>query len=163
MHLRDWIPNIQHSRAYEALARLTNRYSLVPSQSYGVDLLPLIIPVTQLDELVRTPQGGTDTISITSAGTKDGTVVPSGKRWRLHMISAILASGTWTMSQVGIQDVSKSVTPILVHQTGQTALLWTTGHPVTLDEGDKIRVVVDGYTSTGDLSLRYWYSEEDAY
>jgi len=152
------------------LSRLSSRFKLLEnglSIPNPVVMASQIIPVTSIDELLTDLKIVTDTIAVTSTGSKNSsvTVVPAGKRWRLRSFQATLASGTFTMSAIILQDyggvycyvysVTPSVTVILIGPN-----YW---NQQRLDQQWTISVLVDTKAVNGTVEIRMAYEEEDAY
>ena len=97
------------------------------------------------------------TLSITSAPTAyTFFTVPQDERWTFTNYNITFMTGAYTVTGVYITRISSGPTHYLyldqeLGRSGSYAISLAT--PVVLEAGDEIRVLVDGYTSTGDLRV----------
>lgn len=154
------------SRAYRIWERLYTRFSLEPGLPHAnpPELLSFILPVTSADELLREYRGRNPTGAVSGNDIIDVVTVPQGERWTLFAVVAARSTGTFDLDEFRILDASRnenviieSWTPATVHQVNPA--LW----PLTIDEGDILRVEVANFVGAGNAILRMWHSTESAF
>lgn len=149
--------------------RLQNRFKA--SQSLTKEhprINESIQPVTNVDSLLQQPRLKEKTLAITSTGLKDlGKIedmlpVVTGKRHTL-LGYELLTGAVATFTQVILFD-SVTGTTLIVDAFAAATLrnaIFPQGLPV--DPGWTVFVNVNAYTSTGNLILKLYVIEEDAY
>jgi len=150
----------------EYLADLIKRLDLA-SEAIKPDqlaVLPVVLPVTALDDSFRagpsiTPQLGGGAVSVTGTGSKTLITIPAGKKRKLLSVYASVASGSFTISVIGLSD-GTYLHP-LISVLSPTVVLTDKfdGGQIVAPAGWTIQVNVAAYTSTGNLILTYLYEE----
>lgn len=149
------------TREYTAWSRLYSRYKLEPWPVQTLpppNMLPTIQPVTNFDQLLRTPYNKTATADISAgAGTYVAMLtVPAGKRWWLFAWwrENTSANSTVILNVAGVE--------LPVSSLGTSATISGNVYYV-LDEGDSIGL--DSTGNGGDSSRRLiaHYEQESAY
>lgn len=149
------------------IERLVKRFRLSdhPNQAGLWTLSPRIVPVTNVDDLLKTlnfPAFVTYNVTATGLITLD--TVPVGKRRKYHAISAGLATGTFTVNAFALANGSASFYAKTF--TPASGITYTPGNgdnPILLDAGWLIQVNVDSKAVNGTLNYTALYEEEDAY
>ena len=127
-------------------------------------MAPVIQPITDADRLLKqlTNQASAVT-SITAALTFELYTVPLGKRWTVFMARARRSSGVWGFDSYGFKDPAGVAMPVEEFASTTTDHLWQLAVPIPLDEGWKVTVNVDTWTSIGDMNMNMLVEEEDAF
>jgi len=158
-------PEVLPSKRFEIYGRLYSRFLLEPLPAVGSNaaLSPLIIPTTDVDELLRVPQIETFVVGITSAVGFVMATVPLGERWTVTFIRMALIDGTWTHNSMSIANPDGGDIPILPYTQTAGAQLNQLTNPLVLDEGWTIRMNVDTFSSGGDAQCKVYSLREDAF
>jgi len=146
------------SKRFEVWSRLYGRFLLEP-QPAGFPqaaVSPLIVPVTQADDLLRLPEGRSENPTISGISTLTMFTVPPGERWRLYAMSAIRNSGSFTFNDFRVLDSSRGESCRLDQFTTTTARSFVPGTPIPLDETDDVQLRVDVFSSSGTLNVQVW-------
>jgi len=159
------------SKRFDVFQRLYTRYTLEPLPAAGsiVGLSPIIIPITNVDELLRRSRVIQDTVSFEdiSTGQTTGLVCPAGLRRQVTVVEFTRLSGDRNQDILSVIDAnggSVANQPIRLNiQTAASFLLVTFGQPVQMDEGDSLAFTITGGTTDGDWQARILCSEEDAF
>lgn len=144
-----------------AWSRLVNRFLLEPIHPLVMKTIgDQVVPVTQFDDLLRTPQGvRVGSIDLqASAGTFVAFfTVPEGERWTLKQLHR---PGTTANSLVALQDGSGSYIPLTTLGTTE-AIFGSAG--IELDQGWQIGMLTTGNAGDSSRDLRIYYLLEDAF
>lgn len=146
------------SKRFEVWSRLYGRFLLepLPAGPPQAAVSPLIVPVTQADELLRQPEGRSENPTISGTGTVTMYTVPVGERWRLYAIAAVRNSGSFTFNDFRVLDTSRGESCRVDQFTTTTARSFVAGTPIPLDEGDAVQLRVDVHSSSGTLNTQVW-------
>ena len=159
------IRNGIRARLSNSIRKLYTRLAIDSGYYEDAEVLfhPDIFLTVSADKLVQDSGITRATTSVSSDGAKVTAIVPAGKIWRLYGISCIVDSGSFSTSEIRIQDDSAGVGIIIDAYSGTTSHGFVLpGEPFLLAEADSIRVVVSGYSSGGDLIVDVWRDELDA-
>lgn len=159
----------QPARRFDLWRRLYTRFLIEPFPAG--DAVPavstLIVPVTQADELLSEPRGFEETTEASAALAANLSIatVPAGNRWRLQTINVLRTSGDNTFSRFLIQDASRGGLSIAIDTfasvTGATLRLDTI---IRMDEGDAVRILMDGAgVAASNMRVQLWLEEEAAF
>lgn len=92
------------SRALEVWRRLYTRYALEPfPASVGPDVLKTIVPVTQADQLLQTPEIREATVTSSAGNIVTYHTVPAGERWEVYGYELERLAGDRTADQALIR------------------------------------------------------------
>ena len=150
----------------QALLRVSRRYKIVgatdPDQS-EILFHPDIFLTGSLDELLETPDINETTTEISGSGNVLVKTIPSDERWKLLMMQVWLSSGVFTFNQWTIYNTyPSSDVPFTVHsEAGQTSVIKGFESPLPIPKGWEVKINIDGYTSVGDLKVRFYYLKSD--
>jgi len=147
------------SRALTIWRRLYTRFSLEPEPaSVSPDVLKTIIPVTDVDELLKnTLTGSTDGDLTGSAGSYVPVhTVPDGKRWTLRNVHREASTGT---SAVWV-NVAGGNGFLTANGTGEEVV---TGLAIKMNQLDTVGLRASGNGADGAIRLNIIYDEEDAF
>ena len=138
------------------MRRLYDRYKLDPKGVVFVTMSPTVKPVTQADELLKTPGAASTSGDLTAA---PGTyvpyfTVPAGKRWTLKFARRDPSTGA-----SGIQ-IGYGTTSYFFDSLGTSAET-VPMDDLKLDEGDTIGMITTGNGADGAIVMRLFYEEED--
>lgn len=157
-------------KAFQIYSRLYKRFLLEPAPAGtgpSPQLETTIQPITNVDELLRTPKGeGHDsgTIGIGSSASFAIATVPAGKRWMLYWVFTTRLTGDNLTDAYQFNDVSEN---LLVTYELFTAVANNNrefNNPIPMDEGDSLQVSMSGAgSSTSTIRGRVWVVEEDAF
>lgn len=153
------------SKRFQLYSRLYSRFLLEPLPAVGSNaaLSPLILPTTDVDELLRVPELELFTVAITSAVGFVMATVPAGERWTVTFIRMVLQSGTWTHNRIDIEDPAGTNLPIDRYTASADEELKELINPLVLDEGWDIVLNVNSFTAGGDAQLGIYRLREDAF
>jgi len=144
--------------------RLVKRFSLGPDIQVNNPywLQRVILPVTNVDELLRDIKVETVTVACNGSTMVAGLVVPASKRWIVHGLMLTRSTGDRVLSDLSVYDganhfyIDKSI--------GGTAFFsGILGHAFPMDELWGIYFNVSGGTTDGNWVVRALIAEEDAY
>lgn len=155
----------------EALQRLTNRFKL---QSYPINystalwLPPQVVPVTSIDNLLRTPKMQERNSSVTANGKYSALLVPTGKRWWVYMIHAKKHAGdTFDWNELYYRDADYPTVDMAISVLAANVeeQVFEFSSPVPMDAGDRVLVDVEniGGGPPYQLECQALIEEEDAY
>ena len=153
----------------QAFARLYDRFRVeagAPAHGKASLLAPYILPITNMDELLVSIEGVTETTAVTAAGGLKIFNPPNTERWNLRFVQIILDTGTYTWDEVTLHDGISAVRVVLSRPASVTeTLIEFPGAGVKLDgrRSDAIRVVIDAFTGAGNLKVNAWVDVEKAY
>ena len=142
------------------IKRLMNRFNLSDLEPEILKLSETVIPVTNADFAMMKIREAAGSSSVTATGNRTLLTVPDGKRYYILAVSAKIASGTWSMSNLYIAspsggDVTVKSGALLAEQ------FWEPAKPTYLDRSWKLGVTVDVYAVTGNMTYRTYYYEVD--
>lgn len=152
------------SKSFDVWRRLYTRFQLEPGPSVigGVpEVGTSIIPVTQVDDLLRTAKVQVSGITDLSGGgafAKRMLTVPTGKRWRVTTVHRTATTGGTRVLIINKPGVSVNVSAV-----GTSEEMVVIGEALILDEGWSIgmRETGDG-ADTAEL-VQATFTEEDAF
>jgi len=147
-----WIPS-----SVDIDSRLVKRFTL-SEQSLVQNpywLQRVILPVTIVDEILKTPKADLSTQDISGAAYVAFFTVPAGKRWRVKRYQRSATTATsYVRATIGGNLVAVSL-------TGTTAA--ADNLDIGLNEGDDIGMMGTGNGADNARTLNLFYDEEDAY
>lgn len=154
------------SRRAEIWIRLMRRFLLEetsPSKARA-EVAKTITPITDADKLARVLkiENLTD-VSVTALGTKVLTTVPAKKRWIVHALYIWLSAGDFTLTTIWLRSVAGVVVAVKNPASATTQYYFPIDGMLELEEGWQIAIQVPVFTTTGTISSRVYYEEEDAY
>lgn len=138
-----------------AWSRLITRYKIEPAERGRKGLSELVVPITDFDELLRAAKLKTVTADI-SAGVATLFTVPSGKRWRLTLISKASVS----TNSIGVL-INDGTTSVRVTAIGTAALVTYTQGMIM--EQSWILRAEQGNALDSAIVFEIHYIEEDAF
>ena len=149
------------------IARLTSRFSLQRSEDEPFELTETVMPITNVDELVKITKAVERVVAHTAVGWVTAHTVPSGKKWKLICLIAAVTSGTGTIDELGIIPLGYTGTyrPALIKLATPVATMRFTAEnkDIILNEGDKIDIYFAVHSVNGNLTCAVLIEEEDAY
>jgi len=133
----------------------------------GLQLSDTIYPSTDLDAVLRLNQVERDGshARLSSAGTGHSTLftVPSGKRWRLYVLSFDRISGDATVSNLSVLDVSSNQACVIGRQSAAGFGTFNGSPYWMLDQLDQVRFYVGSISSNSVFEVTSLIEEEDFY
>jgi len=146
------------SKRFEVWSRLYGRYLLepLPAGPPQAAVSPLIVPVTQADELLRLPEGQINNFTVTGVATISPFTVPVGERWKLYAMAATLGSGTYTFNDFRVLDTSSGNSCRLDQFSSTTVRSLLLPAPIPLDETDVVQIRIDAESVNGTLTCAIW-------
>ncbi len=142
--------------------RLWRRFKLSMnlSQPDQYKFQDVIIPVTQLDELMRASKIGGGVKDISAAGGVLVTyfTVPKGKRWRLVGAYRVTTTG---VSRMYIDDGSSAAFYLTAADTASVTVF--PGTPLWIEETWTIGMISTNNGADTTITMRIIYEEEDSY
>lgn len=154
------------SKNFDVWTRLYQRYTLEPgplrSSRAAVGLT--VQPITDADRLLQTARVTRFTLTVAGIGIQSVATVPAGERWTLGPMAVNLDSGTWTHSQIHIEDpVTGQSLEVLRYTATGGIQLFELGSPMDLDPGWSVQVNIAAFTSGGDLVLDLYRIIQEAF
>ena len=158
----------QPSKRFDIWRRLYTRFLIEPFPAEGASpaVSTLVTPITDADELLRQPTGFELTTQSPATDATPFTVaqVPAGRRWNLQTINVTRTTGDNTFSRIIIGDDSALVSVILEIFTGTNGRTLLLPSMIRMDEGDTVRVQMDGVgVAASNIRALLWLEEEDAF
>lgn len=145
------------------MAKMGKRYGVLQDANQALQTSDILIPITNADELVKTPLIATvGPVAISATGKLNIVSVPVGKRWTVYAAEVLLSSGTYTFNAIyaTAKDGSTACTMYYV-AAGSTRLVTSGMAPFILNEGMQLGVEVLSFTGAGNATFFYAYVEED--
>lgn len=130
----------------------------------AAEVLTSVYPMIDVREIMRVESTPQATVSVTAASTYTIYTCPAGKRARLYGVHVTVSTGTWTMNRLQIKAQSGNDMTIFSQTTG-TLLFYLLPHPIPMsaDGINIVRIVVDAFTTTGNMWANVIIEEEDVY
>jgi len=156
------------SKQFEVWRRLGVRFLLEdqPPGIVGAGVTKTIQLISNADHLLVEIKGVSVTTAYTMGQSGSFTIaeVPEGKRWRIFAV-AVSRTGDNRWDSVFYRDVSESVDVVFERTGDQTTFTsGLLGQPLPMDQGDLIRVGLDGNgVAGGNVVFNALIEEEDAY
>lgn len=140
------------------IRRLFDRFKLDPTGASDTFLLPIIIPVTMVDDLLADVHIVQDILDISGvAGTfVSARTVPNGKRWKLKRVWVENTTGGTSFRAGQIGSVARQLSPAI------QAAAWTENLDIRLNEGDAYGLAGTGNGADTTRAINMVYEEEDA-
>jgi len=144
---------------------LTNKFQLQDIESAPRPWLmsEMVVPVTNIDEMALSPQTIQLTISVTSAATYALNSIPVGETWRIRGIYLQLSTGVYTFDAWGVRVIRATPAPVItlldIRAAGVTELGTLLAQDLVLRSTDELTIRVNGYTSSGTLNVRLYYTK----
>jgi len=124
-----------------------------------------VIPVYEISEHLQHWATYQRTVSVTSTGAIAIKIIPPNEKWLLRAYSVIFVTGVYTVAGAYIlrrdRALGTDFSYLDLTAAQSVSYLRTLPEPVTLEAGDTLLVNIDGYTSTGDLTLHIDYRKEE--
>jgi len=157
----------QPARRFDLWRRLYTRFLIEPfpaAEGEAPSVATTIFPVTDADALLLV-EGAQQFVvpAVDSVGQKVGITVPEGKRWVVHAISAIRASGDRNIDEFILRDDDAGLNMPIHLFTAASREVVILGTPLTLDENDRVDVNYVGGTNSTSFTVTLWASEGDAF
>jgi len=151
------------SKAFDVWRRLYARFELEPGPVVGSapEVGTSIIPVTQVDDLLRTPRLIKSALTdLSGAGslTIAMVTVPAGERWR---VITIFRTSTIAGSRVKVIDTEGVNANLSISGTGERMV--EPGATMTLDEGWALGMQETGDAGDTSEQLHVWADVEKAF
>lgn len=147
------------SRSFTLFERLYTRFSIEPGQVSDVPptLSTELIPVTNVDELLRTPEAATATVDIqASAGAYvPYFTVPEGQSW---IVKNLMRFGTTGASAFMVEIGGSSVIITNTGTAGEALIL-----NLRLDQGDSVGLRTTGNAADSAIRADIVRETEDAF
>jgi len=147
------------------IERLLQRFTLSErkQRKSAFVLSPIVSPITNVDELLKTPRTVYFAVTPSGPGWLTVATVPVGKRWHLHSVN-VSVTGSASVSTVAVLEASKPAgqEAYIASPAASGAVFAYLAHPVTLDAEWGILIYVATYTS-GNVIGSLIIEEEDAY
>jgi len=157
----------QPAKRFDVWRRLYSRFLIEPLpalQGGQPDIATTIQPITNSDELLRDIKLVNKTTSVTGTGLFSSLVVPTGKRWNVFCYHIDILTGTMTIDACLLLDASQGLGLFLNEFTAtQRFVSGVLGHPLQMEEDDEFQPNVDTHSGTGNVQVRAWVAEEDAF
>jgi len=151
------------SKAFDIWRRLYTRFDLEPGPAVGgaPEVGTSIIPVTQVDDLLRLPKlkvsASTD-LSGAGALTIPMLIVPGGERWKLVSLFR-----TSTIAASRIKVIDEGGVTVNLSKGGTAEELYIPGEGMVLDEGWALGMVETGDAGDTAELLQAHVEVEDAF
>lgn len=129
-------------------------YPIAPDKAFWMPRT--ILPTYEVSALLRTPYVGYLQVSVTGNGYKTAFTVPAGYRYWLHGFSTDKTSGDFSVTSVGIYDLTTGYTynfPNTSSADGDCE--YETNKPIPMDAGDQLRATAGSYVGTGNWQFRW--------
>ena len=124
-----------------------------------------VVPTYDIRQHLQKWRSIETTISIFSSGGKTLKDIPDDEKWAIRAYSIIFISGVYTIAGVylvrRLRSAATNFSYLDLGAAQSTSYLKTMPEPVIAEPGDSIRVNIDGYTSTGDLTIHIDYMKEE--
>ena len=152
--------------------RLTTKFDLTEVEGYPATpffLREELLPVTSIDELLKTPTIANYDVASTATGWKLATTVPQGKRWTLVAAAANRTTGSSAqVDGIGIRAASESVgtakmLPLYYAASSGNLRAGVFGQPVILEQGTPIDIFIGTAEAASVVTLSLLYYLEDAF
>ena len=113
-----------------------------------------VIPIYDIKPHLETMMRQTETLSVTATGPLNFFSVPVDEQWYLHRYNVIFVTGAYTIAGLFVGRPTSAYYTYLDLTAAQTvSYVRELPKDVKLNPGDRVYINVDGYTSTGDLTL----------
>ena len=113
-----------------------------------------VIPTYDIGPHLVTEERQVKTLSITSAASYAFFTVPENERWLLHRYNVIFVTGAYTVAGVFLgRPVSADYVYLDLTAAQSVSYAHNLPNPALLMPNQRIYVMVDGYTTTGDLDM----------
>ncbi len=141
--------------------KLVSRFRLSDTRADSTPwvLSPVVIPTTNVDDLLRVPTNASIQTAIAADGFKVITTVPLGKRWKLYNFGCEVVSGTFTLARVDISSPGGYRSYIFSGGSVTSLALPVAGIP--LGPGDTINVWINTFAVAGNLNSAIIYEESN--
>lgn len=153
------------SKRFDVWRRLYTRFLLepLPAEGSSAGVSSVILPVTDADRLLRTPEIEIFQVSVTGTGLTAFATVPAGRRWMINELRVARASGTMTHQGITFTAPDGSEMTVYSYASQAEAELWECFKQQTLDPGWIISVSFDAHSVTGNVDLQVFREAEDAF
>lgn len=146
------------------MQRITDKFKLSQGEYSDFELSETVIPTTDIDKLIVQNKTTIATVSATGTGWLLMYTVPTGKRIKPKSIFGRISSGTYTYSDIGIEQRDNSSSQVVVHtQTGAATMFKDFANNLQLEQGDKIYFFIATHSVTGNAQIQMAFEEEDAF
>jgi len=143
-------------------SRLFRRFN-VTGGGGGVELSPVIQPVTDMDQLLRLVAVKRNTPTIAATGAMTMFTIPEGERWRLFSVSFDRLSGDGLGANISILDSSSGFANVIERFSPAGSNSFH-GYPWwPLDQGDIIRMYISSISTSTQFEVTALVEYEEAF
>ena len=129
----------------------------------GVELTPIIQPITDMDQLLRLVSVVRDTPTTAATGALTVHTVPAGQRWRVYFVSFDRISGDAVSTNMSLLDSSTGLACV-VARYGATGSTTQQGYPwFPMDEGDSLRMYISSVSTSSQFEVTMLIEYEEAF
>ena len=153
------------SKQFNVWSRLYTRFRLEPHplvESRAAVAMD-VQPITDADQLLRRPNVERTVFTVTGTGVQLVRTVPAGERWTVNLIRVTLLDGTWTHSNVQLNDPNGDQMILNAWSSSSGSILTDLNKDVIADEGWEFYVNISAYTAQGFLHFDLLKLVEDAF
>lgn len=143
-------------------SRLFRRFN-VTGGGGGVELSPIITPITDMDQLLRLVAVKRDTPTTAATGAMTMFTVPAGERWRLFNLAYDRMSGDALGANISILDSSAGFANV-IERFSPAASGSFHAHPWwPLDQGDLVRLYISSVSTSSQFEVTALVEFEEAF
>lgn len=154
------------SNKLDLINRLVNRYKLTftpENPTFRVPFADIILPVTQYDDLARTPTPNSGSgVDPGGTGWYTFVTVSAGQSWRLHSYHLERTNGaTLTFNKLAVSN--GTITVPIVFGNAAAEIGGTLPHPLVIPENWLIRAYANAYNAGDQFGWELLYDVEESY